>query len=79
MENITVNGELIMVLTDKQDWLRKIPRHLPEERPGEQRIWVDRNGFIFERGLDFDAAEKLDTYPCKIYRLFPVHSQIPKP
>lgn len=69
-EKITVNGEFLFELKSKQDWINKVPRILPEKtRSGEQWIWIDKNGNVFERGLDFEAAQRLDTYPCKVYRL----------
>ena len=70
MEQINVNGEFLFELESKQDWANKVPRILPAKiRGGEQWIWVDKNGNIFELGRDFSAAEKHNTYPCKVYRL----------
>ena len=47
-----------------------MPEILPEKiRGGETWIWVDKNGNVFECGADFIAAEKEETYPCKVYRL----------
>ncbi|UBM58259.1 hypothetical protein LAG90_15755 [Marinilongibacter aquaticus] len=75
MEEIIVKGELILELQSKQDWINKVPRKLPEKsRGGEQWIWVDVNGNVFERVADFIAAEKAQTYPCKIYKLKSVSS-----
>jgi hypothetical protein len=70
MEKITVNGELLFELSSKQDWVNRVPKILPNKtRAGEQWIWVDKNGNVFECGADFMAAEKTKTYPCKVYRL----------
>ena len=70
MEKITVNGEFLFELVSKQDWVNKIPRILPERtRAGETLLWIDKNGNVFEIGSDFAAAEKQDSYPCKVYRL----------
>ena len=70
MENITVKGELLFELASKQQWINRIPQILPDKtRRGEQWVWVDSNGNVFESGADFMAAEKLATYPCKVYRL----------
>lgn len=70
MEKITVNGELLFELESKQAWINRVPRILPPKtRRGEQWIWVDKNGNIFECGADFMAADKDQTYPCKVYRL----------
>jgi hypothetical protein len=69
-EKITVNGEFLFELKSKQDWVNKVPNILPEKtRSGEQWLWIDKDGNVFEKGLDFSAAERLDTYPCKVYRL----------
>ena len=35
----------------------------------QQWIWVDKNGNVFECGLDFKIADEEATYPCKVYRL----------
>ena len=70
MEKITVNGELLFILFSKQDWINRVPRILPAKiRGGEQWLWVDKNGNVFECGADFEAAKKAETYPCKVYRL----------
>lgn len=69
MEKVTVNGELLFELSSKQDWINRVPKILPPKRTGEQWIWVDKNGDIFERGADFMAAEENNYYPCKVYRL----------
>lgn len=70
MENITVKGEFLFELQSKQQWLQKVPSILPEKtRGGEQWLWVDKNGNVFEKGLDFSVAEEKATYPCKVYRL----------
>jgi hypothetical protein len=67
---IEVNGEFLFELSSKQDWINKLPRILPAKiRAGEQWLWVDKNGDVFELGRDFENAKKLDTYPCKVYRL----------
>ena len=70
MENITVKGELLFELASKQQWIKRVPQILPDKtRAGEQWVWVDSNGNVFESGADFMAAEKSATYPCKVYRL----------
>lgn len=70
METIQVKGELLFVLNNKREWVNRVPEILPEKtRAGEQWLWVDKNGNNFEIGKDFAMAEKLDTYPCKVYRL----------
>lgn len=69
-EKITVNGEFLFELKSKNEWIAKVPSILPEKtRGGEQWLWIDKNGNVFEKGLDFSAAETIDSYPCKVYRL----------
>lgn len=69
MTTITVNAELLFELESKQDWINKIPEIMPVKRRGaESWIWLDKNGNVFEVGLDFSKAEKHNTYPCKVYR-----------
>ena len=75
MEKITVNAEFLFELSSKQDWVNRVPRILPKKTRGaEQWIWIDINGNVFECGADFSAAEKQETYPCKVYRLASVVS-----
>lgn len=70
METIQVNGELLFTLKSKRDWINRVPKILPEKtRGGEQWLWIDKNGDVFEGGVDFMAAEEVNTYPCKVYRL----------
>ncbi len=70
MEKITVNAEFLFELENKQQWINRVPQILPKKiRSGESWIWVDKNGNVFECGADFSAAEKQNTYPCKVYRL----------
>lgn len=70
MQTIEVKGELLFELASKQQWVDRVPQILPDKiRFGETWIWVDKNGNVFECGADFMAAEKADTYPCKVYRL----------
>jgi len=69
MEMIQVKAEFLFELKSKQDWINKVPRCLPDRiRAGEKLIWINVNGEVFERGLDFDVAEENNTYPCKVYR-----------
>lgn len=70
MEKVTFIGELILTLDSKQEWIRKIPRHLPPPRiADEQRVWLDKNGNCFAIGEDFSAAEKAESYPVRVYSL----------
>lgn len=73
METIEVKAEFLFELSSKIDWVNRVPRILPQKtRGGEQWIWVDKNGHVFECGADFMAAEKHASYPCKVYRLVSV-------
>ncbi len=70
MQKVEVNGELLFVLESKQQWINRVPGILPDKtRRGEVWIWVDKNGNVFNAGEDFMAAEEMDSYPCKVYRL----------
>lgn len=69
MEKIMINAEFLFELKSKDQWIQRVPGILPEKtRSGEKLIWVDAVGNVFESGRDFEAAEKLATYPCKVYR-----------
>lgn len=79
MEEITVKAEFLFELKSKKDWINKVPGLIPPKiRGGESKIWVDKNGFVYECGADFLASEELQTYPCKVYRLVNVGSQLNK-
>lgn len=69
VRDITVKGELLFELANKNQWINRVPQILPENQRGESWVWVDKNGNVFECGADFSAAEKAETYPCKVYRL----------
>ena len=70
IENITVKGELLFELKNKQQWVNRVPQIMPDKtRGGEIWVWIDINGNLFENGRDFDIAEEKATYPCKVYRL----------
>lgn len=72
---ITVNAEFLFQLNSNREWVNNIPDQLPAKtRPGEKLIFVDKKGNTFECGADFELAEKLKTYPVKIYRLCSVTS-----
>ena len=77
METISVKGELLFVINNKREWISRVPQILPQKtRPGEMWLWVDKHGNNFELGLDFAAAEKMDSYPCKVYRLCSVSAAV---
>lgn len=64
-KQIIVNGELILELKSKQDWINKVPNQLPKKSRGAEQ---------YECGADFSAAEKQSSYPCKVYKLQSVSS-----
>lgn len=69
METIQIKAKLLFVLENKQQWINRVPQILPPKtRPSEKWIWIDKNGNVFEVGADFIAAEKIESYPCKVYR-----------
>lgn len=62
-------GELILTLESKNDWIKRVPNHLPEKKYyNEQFIWIDANGNTLIMGEDFEAAERMASYPVKVYR-----------
>ena len=70
MKKIEVNAELLFELANKRQWINRVPNILPDKiRAGETWVWLDKNGNVFECGIDFSAAEDQNTYPCKVYRL----------
>ncbi len=72
-----VFGEFLFELIDKNDWINTCPRYMPEKKSGfEEWIWVDKNGFVFQNGGDFSAAETHMTFPCKVYRLINVKEYV---
>lgn len=71
--NLQLRGKLVMTLGSKKQWIDEIPNRLPAKtRIGEQFLFVDANGSKFESGADFEAAEKIGSYPCRIYKLMSV-------
>lgn len=76
MEKIIINAEFLFELANKRQWINQVPKILPEKiRAGETWVWLDVNGNVFECGADFTAAEKQESYPCKVYRLVSVASK----
>ena len=63
------NGELVLTLESKRDWVRKVPAYLPEKTRAERLIWLDANNNSLTIGEDFSAAEKMKSYPVKVYRV----------
>lgn len=66
---ITVNAIEVLELRSKQHWVNSFPGALPKLPPPEKLIWIDSNGNSCGCGEDFMEAEKLMTYPVKIFLL----------
>lgn len=79
--NLQLRGKLVMTLGSKKQWIDQIPIRLPEKtRTGEQFLFIDGNGCKFESGADFEAAENINSYPCRVYKLMSVaeyESEVP--
>ncbi len=74
---IKANVELLMTLGSKEEWVSRVPRHLPEKANGAERwIWLDKNGNFLTVGADFSAAEKMKSYPVRIYRQIRVNEAL---
>lgn len=70
IETINIKAVHLLTIRSKQEWVNKIPRHLPvKESMAEQRIFIDCQGNVLAIGEDFAAAETLGTYPVKVYKL----------
>lgn len=69
MEKIEINGELVLELKSKRDWINKVPDYLPPKSRTTVLLFVDKNGNVFDTGADFAAAEEQDSYPCKVYNV----------
>jgi len=63
------NGELLLTLESESDWVRKVPRCLPEKTKAQLLIWIDANNNCLTIGEDFAAAEEMNSYPVRVYRL----------
>ena len=69
LQKPSFNAELILTLESKNDWIKRVPNHLPEKKYyNEQFIWIDANGNTLVMGEDFEAAERMASYPVKVYR-----------
>lgn len=70
MEKVTFNGELILTIESKNDWINKCPHRLPAQKfYNEQFVWIDASGNCLAMGADFMAAEEKQSYPVKVYRM----------
>jgi hypothetical protein len=63
------NGELVLTLESKNDWFNKVPNKLPKKKyRDEQFFWIDANGNTMVMGEDLSAAERMSSFPIKVYR-----------
>ena len=69
MAKIKINGTLVFEIRSKNHWINSFPGALPKLPMSEKIIWVDNQGNVATCGEDFMDAEKLETYPIKIYWL----------
>lgn len=73
---VKIMAEHMFTLKNEQDWMDKVPDILPvKERGNEQWLWVDKDGFVFEQGADFAAAERISAYPCNVYKAINIFSK----
>lgn len=72
MKKIGVFAEHILTLNSVLDWSNKCPAKLPNKRPGQYFLYLDKNGNVLENGSDFSEAEKRNTFPVKVYSLINV-------
>src|SRR5665647_25675 len=68
MEKVTLNVEFLFALNSQREWINRVPAMLPaKNHPAEEWIWIDTNGNSMAIGEDFAAAEKMESYPVKVY------------
>ncbi len=69
-DNLSFNGTLLFNLESKQDWINKCPGFIPEKKSrAELWLWLDNKGNTLTMGEDFEAAEELNTFPVRVYKL----------
>ena len=78
IEEIKVKASLIIELKSIRHWANKIPNALPEKLPGEYFLFLDKNGNVLFRGLDFHIAEAMDCFPVSVFRLESVSEKFNK-
>jgi len=69
MEKVILNVEFLFALNSKREWINRVPAILPAKKDqAEAWVWIDVNGNTLAIGEDFAAAEKMESYPVKVYR-----------
>jgi len=76
VQKITFNGELLLTLTCKRDWINQVPNRLPKMSQSERLVFLDANGNCASIGLDFQAAEQKQSYPIKVYRMLRISESL---
>jgi hypothetical protein len=66
---IKINATLVFEIESKRHWINAFPGALPKLPMVEKLIWIDAKGNSATCGQDFMIAEKMDSYPIKIYLL----------
>lgn len=64
---IKINGQFMLQLNSKAEWVRKLPEALPKIGMSDKYLFVDKNGDLLTIGADFIAAEKKSSYPVRVY------------
>jgi hypothetical protein len=73
-----VNGYLLLELLSKEHWVRRLPGALPTMAKSEKIIFVDAHGNVTTCGADFSAAQRMSSYPVRIYLAHrPYHTENP--
>lgn len=73
MEKITVNAEYLFEFDSKQQWINKAQSWFANTGlmvNSENLVCISKDGDVLTCGLDFTAAEVMDAYPVKVYRLY---------
>lgn len=66
---IEVEAEELLTLNSFEDWVNRIPRHLPEKIYSiNEFIFIDKFGNFLELGKDFMVADEKKCFPVKVYR-----------
>lgn len=68
-EKVSFMGELLVTLTSKRQWVNQVPDILPDKKRNELWIWLDANGNHLQIGEDFAVADKIKSFPVKVYRV----------
>ena len=76
VQKVTFNGDLLLTLNSKREWINRLPHCLPPMSQSEKLVFLDANGNCASIGLDFQAAEQKQSYPIKVYRMLRIHESL---